>query len=75
MTETGLKARVETWLDDMKAEDISAMDVKNKTTVTDWIIVASGTSSRHVKSIANNVVVEAKKAGTPPYGVEGEDVG
>ena len=75
MTETGLKAMAESWLDDMKAEDITVMDVKQKTTVTDWIIVASGTSSRHVKAIANNIVVEAKKAGKPPYGVEGEDVG
>lgn len=75
MSETGLKAMAESALEDMKAEDICIMDVKEKTTVTDWIIVASGTSSRHVKSIANNVVVEAKKAGCQPFGVEGEDVG
>ena len=48
-------------LEDVKAEDILVLDVKGKTTVTDWVIVATGSSSRHVRSIANNVAVEAKK--------------
>ena len=60
-------------LEDLKAEDIIEMDVRDKTSVTDYIVVASGTSNRHVKSIANNVVVEAKHAGVQPLGVEGED--
>ena len=60
-------------LEDLKAEDIIEMDVRDKTSVTDFIVVASGTSNRHVKSIANNVVVEAKHAGVQPLGVEGED--
>jgi ribosome-associated protein len=59
-------------LEEMKAEDITVLDVKGKTTITDWVIVATGTSSRHVKSIANNVVVTAKEAGHPPLGSEGE---
>ena len=62
-------------LEDLKAEDITVLDVKGKTTVTDFIIIATGSSSRHVKSIANNVVMEAKKAGRPPLGVEGENDG
>lgn len=62
-------------LDDMKAEDIAVIDVTGKTTVTDWIIIATGSSSRHVKSIANNVIREAKKANRPPLGAEGEDEG
>ena len=62
-------------IEDLKAEDITVLDVKGKTTVTDWIIVATGSSSRHVKSIANNVIVEAKKANRPPLGVEGENEG
>jgi len=62
-------------IEDLKAEDITELDVKGKTTVTDWIIVATGSSSRHVKSIANNVIVEAKKAKRPPLGVEGENEG
>jgi len=62
-------------LDDLKAKDITVLDVKGKTTVTDWIIVATGSSSRHVKSIANNVIIEAKNAGRSPLGVEGENEG
>ena len=62
-------------LEDLKAEDITVLDVKDKTTVTDWVVIASGSSSRHVKSIANNVAVEAKKAGRAPLGMEGEDDG
>lgn len=75
MTDTALKALALEALEDMKAEDICLMDVKDKTSVTDWIIVATGTSSRHVKAVANNVVQAAKAAGKPPFGVEGEDVG
>ncbi len=62
-------------LEDLKAEDITVLDVKGKTTVTDWVVIASGSSSRHVKSIANNVAVEAKKAGRTPLGMEGENEG
>lgn len=62
-------------LEDMKAEDITVLDVKGKTTVTDWVIVASGSSSRHVKSIANNVAVAAKQADYSPLGTEGEAEG
>ena len=67
-----LKKLVINALEDLKAEDIVVLDVRDKTDVTDYIVVASGNSSRHVKSIANNVVVEAKRAGHPPLGVEGE---
>ena len=62
-------------LEDLKAEDITVLDVQGKTTVTDWVIIASGSSSRHVKSIANNVAVESRKAGRPPLGIEGENEG
>jgi ribosome silencing factor RsfS/YbeB/iojap len=59
-------------LDDLKARDVSEIDVRDKSSVTDLLVVASGTSSRHVKSIADEVVRKAKQAGLPPIGVEGQ---
>jgi len=59
-------------LDDLKARDVREIDVREKSSVTDLLVVASGTSSRHVKSIADEVVKKAKQAGLPPIGVEGQ---
>jgi ribosome silencing factor RsfS/YbeB/iojap len=59
-------------LDDLKAKDITEIDVRGKSGVTDLLVIASGTSSRHVKSIADEVVKQAKHAGLPPIGVEGQ---
>jgi ribosome-associated protein len=59
-------------LDDLKARDVREIDVRDKSSVTDLMVVASGTSSRHVKSIADEVVKQAKHAGLPPIGVEGQ---
>lgn len=70
-----LKQLIFTALDDMKAVDIIELNVQGKTSVTDLLIIASGTSSRHVKSIASNVALEAKKQGKKPLGVEGEEQG
>lgn len=75
MTIDELKKLATDALDDLKAEDITVIDVQGKTTVTDWVIVATGSSSRHVKSIANNVIQQAKKADKAPLGSEGEDDG
>jgi ribosome-associated protein len=58
-------------LEDMKARDIAILDVRGKTSITDIMIVASGTSSRHVKSIAEAGAFQAKLAGEPPLGTEG----
>jgi len=58
-------------LGDMKARDIQVMDVRGKTAVTDYMIVASGTSDRHVKAIAETVAFRAKEAGESPLGTEG----
>ena len=68
-----LKQLILTAIDDLKGEDVIEIDVKGKTSVTDMMIIASGTSNRHVKSIANNIALEAKKAGAQPLGVEGEE--
>ncbi|MCK7595185.1 ribosome silencing factor [Pseudomarimonas salicorniae] len=67
-----LQASVERALDDLKAKDVRIIDVRGKTGVTDFMVVASGTSSRHVKSIADEVIKQAKDIGQPPLGVEGE---
>ena len=66
-----LQATVVKALDGLKAKDVVALDVRNKTSMTDLIVIASGTSSRHVKSLADEVVKAAKKIGQPPLGVEG----
>ena len=59
-------------LADMKAVDIKALDVRGLTDITDTMVVASGTSDRHVKSIADRVVQRCKEAGFRPFGLEGE---
>lgn len=70
-----LKQLVLDTLVDMKAHDLSIMDVRGKTTVTDYMVVASGTSDRHVKAIAETVAFRAKDAGEPPLGTEGVNQG
>jgi ribosome-associated protein len=62
-------------LDEIKGLDIIKLDVRKMTTVTDWMIVASGTSSRHVQALIDNVAEKAKAAGHRPIGVEGESGG
>lgn len=71
-TEQKLRRRVLDALDELKAKDVTEIDVRGKTSIADWLIVASGTSSRHVKSIADEVVKFAKQAGVLPLGVEGQ---
>ncbi len=60
---------------ELKAVDLRVLDVRGKTSITDLMVVASGTSRRHVKSIAESVVMAAKAVGEKPFGVEGEAVG
>ena len=62
-------------LDDMKALDPVVIDVRALSSVMDFLVVASGTSTRHVKSLADNVILKAKEGGMRPIGVEGESVG
>ena len=67
-----LRSQVLNALEDLKAKDVREIDVRGKTSITDLLVVASGTSTRHVKSIADEVVKFAKRAGVLPIGVEGE---
>ena len=62
-------------LEDVKAKDIVKLDVREMTTVTDYMVVASGTSTRHVQALVENVVKKASEAGHKPIGVEGEGGG
>ncbi len=62
-------------LEDLKGTDISEYDVREMTSITDVMLIASGTSDRHVKSLADAVVMACKKAGVAPLGVEGEREG
>ena len=66
---------VATALDDLKALQISFLDVRHLTTLTDAMVIASGRSDRHVRAIAGAVVEQCKKAGYRPIGVEGEKSG
>jgi len=63
---------VENALDEMKAVNVKVLAVNKLTDITDTMIIASGNSDRHVRSIADRVVEHAKKAGFRPMGVEGE---
>lgn len=63
---------IEHALDEMKAVNVKVLDVHKLTDITDTMIIATGNSDRHVRSIADRVVEYAKKAGFRPMGVEGE---
>ena len=67
-----LKNLAEAALDDLKGINIVSLDVSALTDVMDYIVIASGSSNRHVKSLATNVSVEVKKRGVKPLGIEGE---
>lgn len=62
-------------LDEMQALDIKVIDVKNQTSVTDYMIICSGRSSRHVKAIAQSALEKSKAAGMPSLSVHGLDSG
>ena len=62
-------------LDDGKGQNIVKLDVRKMTSVTDFMILASGTSSRHVQALIEDVAQRAKDAGHRPIGVEGEEGG
>jgi ribosome-associated protein len=69
---SGVVKVIELALDDMKAVQVKVLDVRKLTDIADTLVIASGNSDRHVRSIADKVVEQAKKAGFRPMGVEGQ---
>lgn len=59
-------------VENLKAKDTTEIDVRGKSSVTDHMVITSGTSTRHVKSIANEIVKDIKKLDIMPIGIEGE---
>ena len=62
-------------IEDLKGRDITILDVQEKSTITDYMVVCSGNSKRHVISIAENIYTQAKRSGNKPLGMEGQDTG
>ena len=75
MQSSEFKQLAEDALDDLKAADIVALDVTGFTSITDYMLIASGRSDRHVRSIADSVIDKAKEVGQPVLGVEGHEYG
>lgn len=75
MTQPQLNDTIINALEDLKGRDIVSLDVRELSDVMDTLIIVSGTSNRHVKSLVDNVVEDAKEAGFRPMGVEGKEGG
>jgi ribosome-associated protein len=69
-----LKKLILASLDELKAKNTNVLSVAGISSITDWMIIANGTSSRHVKALANNVELNAKKNDYLIIGVEGYDI-
>lgn len=70
-----LKGLVVQALEDMKGVDIRVLDVRGMTAITDFMVIVSGTSDRHVKSLARSALDKVREHGAKPLGVEGEQGG
>jgi ribosome-associated protein len=75
MTPETMKKAAVAALEDIKASDIVVLNVKKLTSMADYMIIASGESSRQVKALARNVADKLREAGAEVVGVEGEDSG
>ncbi len=73
MTATSLRDHIVGALEDLKGHDILALDVTKLTPITDFMVLVSGTSNRHVKALVDEVVQTAKDCGSPASGVEGRE--
>ena len=68
-----LKDKIVNTLDDNKATDIVIIDLKGKSSIADFMIIASGTSSRHIQSLSEQVLIQFKKNGINNSKIEGRD--
>tara|TARA_B100000131_G_C17918889_1_gene533543 strand:- start:29 stop:376 length:348 start_codon:yes stop_codon:yes gene_type:complete len=68
-----LKKIIEKTLDDNKANNIVTINLKKKSYIADYMIIASGSSSRHLQSISENIIIELKKIGVNNCKIEGRD--
>tara|TARA_B110000967_G_scaffold155233_1_gene160024 strand:+ start:84 stop:431 length:348 start_codon:yes stop_codon:yes gene_type:complete len=68
-----IKNKIEIILDSNKAKNIISIDLKKKSHIADYMIIASGTSSRHLQSLSENLVSELKKIGIYNCRIEGKD--
>ena len=68
-----IKNNIEKILDNNKAQNIISINLKNKSYIADFMIVASGTSSRHLQSLSEILVSELKKLGIDNCRIEGKD--
>lgn len=75
MEASELSSLVHEAIDDMKGRDVTTLDVTKLTDITDTMVIVTGTSNRHVKSIVDEVVTQAKGSGLKPLGLEGADTG
>jgi ribosome-associated protein len=72
MQTESLLSLVKDVLEERKAQDMAVLDVRDKTTFTDYMIVVTGTSGRHIKSLCDYIEIKVKENGIEPLGVEGD---
>jgi len=63
----------QTSLEDLKAQDVTTLDVRKLTSMTDYLLIASGTSDRHVRSLADKLIETVRATGVRPLGIEGQE--
>ena len=68
-----IKKNIEKILDNNKAKNITSINLKNKSFIADYMIIASGTSSRHLQALSEILVIELKKIGLDNCKIEGKD--
>jgi len=73
MSVFNIKDNIEKVLDDNKAQNIVCIDLKNKSYIADYMVIASGTSSRHLQALSEILVVQLKKIGVDNCRIEGKD--